>query len=247
MEKNDPNQFRFVEEGEDEIKMTMKDIIKRHGISLNEKNKEQEGEALSYIGLSYHKLGKYKKALDYHQQHLELSEQTENSRGKRRANCNIGCVYKIMGDLPMALYYFERAYNISKERGDRKAQARICNNMANIYEMLMDVDKAIELHNERYDLATDLEDLHGQGKACVSLGAMYLLKEDLNQSLSFYEKLLDILRAKLSTYPYLCFNKIVLRIGYSLVDFFMAILYIACLSFPRYSMPVDIAIVKYPS
>lgn len=120
MEPNDPNQFRYVEEAEDEIKMTMKDIIKRHEISLEEKNKEQEGEALSYIGLSYHKLGNYEKALDYHKQHLELSEATENSMGKRRANCNIGCVYKATGDLPMALNHFEKAYDISKERGDGK-------------------------------------------------------------------------------------------------------------------------------
>lgn len=197
MKNNDPNQFRFVEESNDDIRLLMKDIKKRYKISLDKKNKEQEGEALSYISLLYYKLGEYDKALDYNQQHLSLSETTNNLRGKRRSHCNLGCIYKVMGDLPMALFHLKKAYNISKEQDEKKALARICNNIANIYAMLMDLDKCIEYQNERLSLSTTLEDFHGQSKACANLAEIHLVNKDFDQSLYCYEKLLEVLRAKL--------------------------------------------------
>ena len=201
MERNDPNQFRFVEEADGDVNTTIKYIKKCLKVSLSQKNMEQEGEALSYIGLAYFKLGKYQQANDYHEQHLQLAESLDDCQGKRRALCNLGCVYKATGDLPMALYYFEKAYEICKDRGDMKALGRVSNNIANIYEMLMDTEKAIEYHKERYEAANSIDDLHGKGKACVSLGALYLVTEDLEKSMFYYEELLCVLRAKLRKYP----------------------------------------------
>ena len=42
------------------------------------------------LGIAYHSLGDFRKAIEYHEQHLKLSKEARDSGGERKAYCNLG-------------------------------------------------------------------------------------------------------------------------------------------------------------
>ena len=140
MEENDPKNFRFVEEPEDELFEKIKELKTCLADAIEEKDQVVEADALSFLGLAFYKLGNYQTAIEYHQKHLSLSQELKDEKGERRAHCNLGCLHKITGDLETAKDHFLAALNIAKERGDKRPLAKIYNNLGNIYELQMNYD-----------------------------------------------------------------------------------------------------------
>ncbi|KAJ7381599.1 hypothetical protein OS493_040209 [Desmophyllum pertusum] len=99
MEENDPKNFRVVEEPEDEIYEKIKELKTCLADAIEEKDQITEEDALSFLGLAYYKLGDNQTAKEYHQKHLQLSQELKDEKGERRAHSNLGCLYKITGDL----------------------------------------------------------------------------------------------------------------------------------------------------
>lgn len=200
MEENDPKNFRVVEEAEDELYEKIKELKTCLTDAIEEKDQIAEGDALSFLGLAFYKLGDLKTATEYHEKHLSLSQEVKDEKGQRRAHSNLGCLYKITGDLETARDHFIAALNIAKERGDKRPLAKIYNNLGNIYELEMNYEEALNCNKERLGVAKELNDQNGVGKALANLGNLSHVVGNLKDSIAFYEEMLDILRAKLSEF-----------------------------------------------
>ena len=204
MEENDPKNFRFVEEPEDELYEKIKELKTCLADAIEEKDQVAEADALSFLGLAFYKLANYQTAIEYHEKHLSLSKELKDEKGERRAHGNLGCLHKITGDLETAKDHFLAALNIAKERGDKRPLAKIYNNLGNIYELQMNYDEALSCNKERLAVAKELNDQNGIGKALANLGNLSHVVGNLKEAIAFYEEMLQILRAKLSEFT-LCY------------------------------------------
>ncbi|XP_068676706.1 G-protein-signaling modulator 2-like [Montipora capricornis] len=162
------------------------------------KDKVNEGEALSSLGILYYKASKFFDARSCHERHLNIAKSLRNKRAEKRAYCNLGCTYRRIGDLDRAVECYEEGLALVKELNDKLGQAKLLNNLGNIYEQRSDFDKAVYYHQRRLDVAKELKDLDGESKACASLGNIYHLLGNIRESINYYEKLVACLKYKLA-------------------------------------------------
>lgn len=162
------------------------------------KDKANEGEALSSLGILYYKASKFFDARSCHERHLVIAKSLHNKRAEKRAYCNLGCTYRRIGDLDRALECYEEGLTLVKELNDKLGEAKLLNNIGNIYEQRNDFDKAVYHHQRRLDVAKELKDLDGESKACASLGNIYHLLGNIRESINYYEKLVACLKYKLA-------------------------------------------------
>ncbi|XP_048589551.1 tetratricopeptide repeat protein 28 [Nematostella vectensis] len=196
-DENDPKQFRFVVQTEEEVKTQIGELKDLLYDACDAEDKIQEAGLLSYLGIAYFKISDFQRSLVYQEKYLALCTELEDSKGIGRAYCNLGCVNKAMGDFTLAKENFEKAIKISQENGNKRAIARVYNNLANIYEMDEDFQAALECHQKRLAISHELKDTNAIGKACASLGNIYHVMGDLPASIRFYQEMLKILREKL--------------------------------------------------
>ena len=53
-------------------------------------DRKGEGKAYSNLGNAYYSLGDFQKAIEYHERHLNLSDEVGDRAGEGRAYCNLG-------------------------------------------------------------------------------------------------------------------------------------------------------------
>lgn len=162
------------------------------------KDKVNEGEALSSLGILYYKANRFAEAKSCHERHLNLAKAIQNKRAEKRAYCNLGCTYRRIGDLDKAVECYEQGLRLVKELEDRLGEAKLLNNLGNIFEQRSDFDQAVYCHQKRLSVARELKDLDGESKACASLGNIYHLLGNIRESINYYEKLVACLKYKLA-------------------------------------------------
>ena len=74
------------------------------------------------LGIAYYSLGDFRKAIEHHERHLEISKEVGDRAGEGRAYGNLGSAYYSLGDFQKAIEYHERRLKISKEVGDRAGE-----------------------------------------------------------------------------------------------------------------------------
>ena len=161
------------------------------------KDKANEGEALSSLGILYYKASKFFDARSCHEKHLNIAKSLHNKRAEKRAYCNLGCTYRRIGDLDRAVECYEEGLRLVKELNDKLGEAKLLNNLGNIFEQRNDFDQAVYYHQRRLQVAKELKDLDGESKACASLGNIYHLLGNIRESINYYEKLVACLKYKL--------------------------------------------------
>jgi len=82
-------------------------------VSIENKNKFEEGRSLQELGNYYFHMGEYDKALIYHQESLELKELHGDINGTMYSNMATGYTYSALGLKEMALKHFNIALDIS--------------------------------------------------------------------------------------------------------------------------------------
>lgn len=63
---------------------------------------------MNRLGVSYYLAGDYAKAVAFHQQHLEISQELQDQKGERAALSNLGLAYDALGDYDKVTEYFQR-------------------------------------------------------------------------------------------------------------------------------------------
>lgn len=164
------------------------------------KDKVNEGESLSNLGILYYKASKFAEARSCHEKHLNLAKAVQNKRAEKRAYCNLGCTYRRIGDLDRAVECYEEGLRLVKELQDKVGEAKLLNNLGNILEQRNDFDQAVYCHQRRLHVAKELKDLDGESKACASLGNIYHLLGNIRESINYYEKLVACLKYKLGKF-----------------------------------------------
>ena len=156
------------------------------------------GTVCNNLGLLYHHLGDYGKALEYHKKALTIRKTVLDAKHPSIATSynNLGTLYHAMGNLPKAAEALKKALMIWQAvlGAEHPATATSCNNLGMVYHAMGDLPKALEycqralrireavLGAEHPDTAT----------SCNNLGTVYYAMGDLPKALEYHQRALRI-------------------------------------------------------
>lgn len=155
---------------------------------------EAEGWFVGNLGITYYSLGDYPKAIEHHQQALNISRAIGDQRAESQHLGNLGNVYASLGDYPRAIEHYQQALSISRAIGDQRSESQDLGNLGNAYESLGDYPRAIEHHQQRLAIARQIGDRHGEGQAFGSLGIAYNNLGDYPRAIEHHQQRLTIAR-----------------------------------------------------
>ena len=84
--------------------------------------------------MAYIDLGEVERAIEYHEQALQISREIGDRRGEGADLGNLGNAYSALGEVERAIATFEQALEIDREIGDRRGEAFDSWNLGLLYE-----------------------------------------------------------------------------------------------------------------
>ena len=156
------------------------------------KNRASEGKAYGNLGNSYHSLGDFQNAIEYHKKDLAISKEVGDKNGEGCAYGNLGNAYRRLGDFNQALYYHKLRHNIAKEAGNRAGEGRAYGSIAGVYVSMGNFKEAINYHKEDLRIAEEVGDRAQVGRAYSGLGTAFRRIGDFKRAIEYHNLHLSI-------------------------------------------------------
>src|SRR5229473_6964719 len=86
-------------------------------------DRRAESYALGNLGNAYDSLGEYRRAIEFHEQHLAIARELGDRQGEANALGNLGVAYDSLGEYRRAIGFHEQTRAIAHEIGDRQGEA----------------------------------------------------------------------------------------------------------------------------
>ncbi|MDJ1183383.1 tetratricopeptide repeat protein [Roseofilum casamattae] len=151
--------------------------------------------SLTSLGIAYYSLGEYQKAIDYHQQSLQICEEIGDLSGIAASLNNLGSAYDSLGEYQKAIDYYQQSLDIFREIGDRSGIAASFNNLGSAYDSLGEYQEAIDYYQQSLQIQQEIGDRSGIAKSLGNLGNAYDSLGEYQQAIDYYQQSLDIFRA----------------------------------------------------
>jgi len=180
-------------------------------------NRQGEVDVLSVMGNAYEFLGKYQKAINCHEQSLDICSKICGSAGEaKKGMCwvNLGKTYSSMGEYHKAIDCQKHSLKIAREFENRHAEATALGNLGQNLFRLGEYNKALDLHQQQLKLVREVitritegqvdnnlllgsaEVINGFKKeeinALGSLGLIFYKMNQEDQAMAYYQESLDI-------------------------------------------------------
>lgn len=145
------------------------------------------------LGFMYHLKGDTIKALEYHQKHLSISRELDDTKGQFIANVNIADIYQSMGDYTKAIEYYQKSTHFIS---DPKDGVLVYRNIAQAYVKQGKYKDAIENYKMAYKYAEKTGDKKLIGALLIDLGDAYRLNRDFKSASEYLIRGLEIAKAQ---------------------------------------------------
>ncbi len=139
------------------------------------------------MGITYHSLDNYAKAIEYSQQSLAIAREIKDRQLEGLALGFLGRAYYSLGDYAKAIEYAQQSLAIAREIKDRLGEGNALGNLGHAYRDLGNYAKAIEYAQQSLAIAREIKDREREGAALVNLGVAY-------RSLGNYAKAIEYSR-----------------------------------------------------
>jgi signal transduction histidine kinase len=161
------------------------------------KDKEQEANALIFIGNGYLLSGDFDIALEeYFKKGLSLSEKIKYEKGISGCLNSMAILYMHKGDSKKALETFLRSLEIVKKRGDKIELAKIQLNIASLYASLGDYEKGLDHYFKSLAFFEEMGDEESYYKTLNNIAAVYHSWNNYDKALGYYFKILEYFEKK---------------------------------------------------
>ena len=137
-------------------------------------------------------MGDFRKAIEYHEKHLEIAIEVGDRMGEGHAYGSLGNAYQSLGDFEKAIEYNKKHLRIAMEVGDRVWEGNANGSLGNAYQLQGDFRKPIEHHEKDLEIAVEFGDLVGEGGAYGCLDNTYQSLGDFRKAIEYHEKHLEI-------------------------------------------------------
>jgi tetratricopeptide (TPR) repeat protein len=158
------------------------------------KDQRYEGNALGSLGLAYSELGQTQRAIQFHEQYLNISRELGDRRGEGNALGNLGIAYGNLGETERAIQFYEQALTIAREIGDRRGEVHSLGSLGNAYRVLGETEQAIHLYEQALITAREIGDRRGESYGLGNLGGAYGHLGETERAKQFFEQQLTIVR-----------------------------------------------------
>jgi uncharacterized protein HemY len=92
----------------------------------------QQAAAYRALGMAYHGLGDFCKAIEVHERALAIAREMGNRAGEGRAHCGLGNNYRALGEYGKAIEFHEQGLAIAREVNDRTCEGAAYGNLGNV-------------------------------------------------------------------------------------------------------------------
>jgi tetratricopeptide (TPR) repeat protein len=150
--------------------------------------------SLTSLGNAYDSLGQYQRAIEFHQQSLDIAREIGDRYTESTSLMNLGLVYLDQGEYPQAIEFFQQSLAISREIGDRNSQSLSLMNLGNAYNSLGEYQRAIEFCQQSLDISREIGDRNSEGNSLMNLGVAYYSLGQYQWAIEFFQQSLDISR-----------------------------------------------------
>ena len=157
-------------------------------------SRQGEAASLGNLGLAYYSLGEYDRAIEFHQQSLNINQEIGNRQGEAQSLGNLGITYSSLGEYGRAIDFFQQTLNMTREIGDRQGEVTSLNNLGNAYYTLGESRQAIDFFLQKLDIDREIGNREGQASALGNLGNAFLSLSNYDRALYFYQQALTITR-----------------------------------------------------
>ena len=183
-----PVTIKMTEKNSDAIESFTHDLR----VAIQKGDRFREGCAYSNLGNAYWRLGNFKKAMEYHQNHLSLSKTLGDKAGEGTAYGNLGIISQCIGDFKQAIDYHSRRLSIAKDIGDKAYEGLVLCHLGIAYFSVGNFREAIERHKQQLKIAKDVGDRTLEGYAYSNLGKVNLALSNFKQAIEFHNQHLSI-------------------------------------------------------
>lgn len=147
---------------------------------------------LNGLGITYHSLGDYRKAIEFHQMDLKLCQENEMVEEQISAIGNIALAHHFLKEYEQAKIYHEKCLKLIDIIKDPKKIGAIYGNLGLTYHKAKDFDNALKFQKKYFRIALETNDATAQGVSSGNLGNIYSSLGEVDKALSYYKKHLKI-------------------------------------------------------
>jgi tetratricopeptide (TPR) repeat protein len=151
--------------------------------------------SLNRLGLCYDSLGQYEKAIAYHQQCHDISEEIGFRQGVAISLCGLGNCYGNLGQYEKAIALYQQHHDISEEIGFRQGVANSLCGLGNCYDNLGQYEKAIAYHQQYHDISEKIRFRQGVAISLGNLSNCYNCLGQYEKAIFYHQQCHDISEA----------------------------------------------------
>ena len=133
--------------------------------ALEEGDKRKQGLIYEALGRNYYNLKNFQKALDYHDQSLQIAKEVGDWASEVIAYKDLGEVHCSLGDPKKAIEYHNFVLKVLKKLGlSRHAEGYVCGCLGEDYQCLGDYEAAIDYHEASVSIFKEVGDRFEEGR-----------------------------------------------------------------------------------
>ncbi|AFY61128.1 tetratricopeptide repeat protein [Synechococcus sp. PCC 6312] len=148
--------------------------------------------SLNLLGNCYDYLGQYEKAIAYHQQCHDISEEMGDRQGVAMSLSNLGVCYDYLGQYEKAIAYHQQSHDINEEIGNRQGVASSLDNLGLCYHSLGRYEEAIPYHQQSLTIEEEIGNRQGVALSLVNLGICYKSLGQYEKAIAYHQQCHDI-------------------------------------------------------
>lgn len=175
-------QIRRVEQADSDVLLSM------------EVANKAEADRLFQQGIAFHRVSRYREAIESWQLALEIYRQLNERVGEAHSLGNLGTAYRNLGQYQQAINLLQQSLVIKREIGDRKGEANTLGSLGVAHNLLGQYSQAIELQQQALDIYREVGDRGGESASLGNLGNVYDRLGEYQEAIDFHQQSLDIAR-----------------------------------------------------
>ena len=174
-------------------------------------DREAEKNALSALALAYSRLGQTRKAIQYFQEQLNISQEFENFEEVCGLLANLGDAYAVSGNIDRAKNYYEEQRVLAESKGLHAYVGTSYNGIGFVFVKQGKIEHAIDCYFKALESYRELEDDDKQLELLVGIGLNY-------QKLGQWKKAIECLEQALAIAKYIEHRKEEIQIRVDLAE-----------------------------
>ena len=163
-------------------------LQKARGIS----DREAEKNALSALALAYSRLGQTRKAIQYFQEQLIISQELRNFEEVCGLLANLGDAYAVSGNIDRAKHYYEEQRMLAESKGLHAYVGTSYNGIGFVFVKQGKIKQAIDCYFKALESYRELENDDKQLELLVGIGLNYRKIEQWEKAIECFEQAFKI-------------------------------------------------------